>query len=162
MSLRTYEALFIVNPELEDDAIQTVADNAAKVVTDNGGSTVRLDIWGKRRLAYTVKKFTEGCYVLFRFEADPSVLPKLEAHFRLSDPIIRHMVVHFDEKTLRLEAEQLQRKEEEILHGGEHRREEDDDDDRPRHRGDREDSREPARAGAHRREDDAEETEERE
>jgi small subunit ribosomal protein S6 len=109
---------------------------------------VRLDIWGKRRLAYPVKKHNEGCYVLFRFQAESAVLPKLETHFKLSDAIIRHLVVFFDEQTLKLEAEQLQRKEEEIRHGGE-RRHDDDDDDRPRRRMDRDD-----RRGRSRRDDD--------
>lgn len=149
MSLRTYEALFIVSPELEDDAIQTAAAQVEKLVTDNGGTTVRLDIWGKRRLAYPVKKHNEGCYVLFRFTAEPAVLPKLETLFKLSDTIIRHLVVHFDEQTLKLEAEQLQRKEEEIRQGGERRGEDDDDDDRPRRRMDRDD-----RRGRSRRDDD--------
>lgn len=118
MSLRTYEALYIVRPDLEDDAIQTVTRNVEKLVTDNGGTTVRLDIWGKRRLAYRVKKHMEGCYVLFRFQASPAVIPKLEMYIRLSEDIIRHLVVYFDDQTLRLEAEQQQRKEDEIRSGG--------------------------------------------
>ena len=118
MSLRTYEALYIVRPDLEDDAIQTVARNVEKLIVDNGGETVRLDIWGKRRLAYRVKKHMEGCYVLFRFQASPAVIPKLEMHIRLSENIIRHLIVYFDDQTLRLEAEQLRRKEEEIRSGG--------------------------------------------
>lgn len=134
MSSRTYEALFIVSPELEDDAIQAVASAVEQIVTGQGGTTVRLDIWGKRRLAYPVRKHNEGCYVLFRFEADASVLPKLETHFKLTDEIIRHLVVFFDEQTLRAEAEQLARREEEIRSGADRRREDDDDDDddRPR------------------------------
>lgn len=148
MSLRTYEALYIVSPELEDDAIQAVADAVEKIVIDSGGNTVRLDIWGKRRLAYPVKKFNEGCYVLFRFSAEPAVLPKLENHYRLSDAIIRHLIVHFDEQTLKVEAEQNRRKEEEIRQGGDRRRDDDEDDDRPRRRHDRDDRREPSHSRA--------------
>jgi small subunit ribosomal protein S6 len=135
LSLRTYEALFIVSPELEDDAIQAVASAVENTVIGQGGTTVRLDIWGKRRLAYPVKKHNEGCYVLFRFEAESAVLAKLETHFKLTDEIIRHLVVFFDEQTLRAEAEQIARREEDIRTGADRRRDEeddDDDDDRPR------------------------------
>ncbi len=112
--LRTYEALYIVRPDLKDDEIQTVADGVQGVVTQHGGAIVRSEIWGKRRLAYEVKRFMEGCYVLVRFEAPAEVIKRLENHFRLSDAIIRHLVVHFDEMTLRLEAEQQKRNEEQL------------------------------------------------
>ncbi|HNR31557.1 MAG TPA: 30S ribosomal protein S6 [Candidatus Hydrogenedentes bacterium] len=144
MSLRTYEALYIVTPEAEDDVVQTVAKAVEKIVTDNGGATVRLDIWGRRRLAYKVKKHAEGCYILFRFDAGPSVIPKLETYFRLSEHVIRYLVTHFDEQMLRLEAEQQLRKEEEIRAGvagrgvwGDRGRddEEDEDEEGPRRRG---------------------------
>lgn len=145
MSLRTYEALYIVNPELDDDAIQAVARGVDKLITDNGGEIVRSDIWGKRRLAYKVKKFSEGCYVLVRFKALPAFISKLEGYFKLSEEIIRNLVVYFDERMLRLEAEQQQQKEEEIRAGvargawGDRGRDrdddmDDDDDDDPRRR----------------------------
>lgn len=107
--MRTYEALYIVQPTLGDDEIQTVAQGVEKLVTDNGGAIVRSEIWGKRRLAYLVKKFQEGVYVLLRFESPPDVVKKMREHFRLKDEVIRHIVVHFDEHTLRLEAEQEKR-----------------------------------------------------
>ena len=107
--MRTYEALYIVAPELTDDEIQTIANGATKLITDNGGAIVRSEIWGKRRLAYVVKKRTEGVFVLVRFESPAPLIAKLKNHFRLHDAIIRHLVVHFDLETLRLEAEQEER-----------------------------------------------------
>ena len=141
MVLRTYEALYIVNPTLEDAAIQTIAEEVESLVTDNGGATVRSEIWGKRKLAYEVKSFTEGYFVLLRFDAEPEFIDKLELHFRLSEPIFRHIVVHFDEKTLRLEAEQARRDVELAAN----RPSEDDDDDRPRRRRDEDDDDRPRR-----------------
>jgi len=142
LSLRTYEALYIVTPEAEDDVVQTVSKAVEKIVTDNGGTTVRLDIWGKRRLAYKVKKHIEGCYILFRFQAEPSVIPKLEMHFRLSEHVIRHLVTYFDDQMLRLEAEQQRRKDEEIRAGvagrgvwGDRGRDDEDEDDEDGPRG---------------------------
>jgi len=112
--LRTYEALYIVAPELDDDAIQTVAQEVEALVTKNEGTIVRSEIWGKRKLAYPVQKHTDGCYVLLRFTANPEFVARLEGYFKLSEPIIRYLVVHFDEHALRLEAEQNRRKEEDL------------------------------------------------
>lgn len=104
--MRTYETLYIVHPELEEDAVQTVAQGVESLITENGGAIVRSEIWGKRRLAYEVKKHTEGIYVLVRFQADETFVVKLEQHYHLAEDIIRDLVIHMDEKTLRLEAEQ--------------------------------------------------------
>lgn len=112
--LRTYEALYIARPDLEDDEIQTVARDVESLITTAGGAIVRSEIWGKRRLAYTVERFTEGCYILVRFEALPSSVGRLENHFRLTDAIIRYLIVHFTERMLRLEASQNRRKEAEL------------------------------------------------
>jgi len=139
--LRTYEALYIVNPNLDDAAIQTIAAEVESLVTDNGGAVVRSEIWGKRKLAYEVKKFTEGYYVLLRFDAEPEFIDKLELHFRLSEPIFRNLVVYFDEKTLRLEAEQARRD----VENAKNRPSEEDDDDRPRRRRDEDDDDRPRR-----------------
>jgi small subunit ribosomal protein S6 len=113
-ALRTYEALYVVRPDGKDEDIQTIADEVTKLVTDNGGAIVRSEIWGKRKLAYEVKKFTEGVYVLLRFEADQSLIPKLETYYRLSEAVIRFLIVHFDEQALRLEELQERRKEAQV------------------------------------------------
>ena len=94
--MRTYEALYIVRPELEDEQIQTISTEVETLVTANGGSIVRSEIWGKRKLAYEVQKCTEGNYILLRFTGSPTFVARLETHFRLTDSIIRFMVVHFD------------------------------------------------------------------
>ncbi len=132
--MRTYEALYIVHPEVKDDEIQTIAKNVEKLVTDNGGTIVRSEIQGKRKLAYEVKRCTEGCYVLLRFQAEPGFIARLEGYFRLAENIIRSLVVHFDEPTLRLEAEQERRKQLEVQAGTGTRTSDDDDDDDDRGR----------------------------
>jgi len=110
MSLRTYEALFIVSPEVEDDGIQAIARETENLVVKGGGSIVRSEVWGRRRLAYKVKKLTEGVYILIRFQSSPNFIARLENYFRLNEQIIRHIVVYFDEKALRLEEEQERRR----------------------------------------------------
>ena len=136
--MRTYEALYIVKPELGDDEIQTIAKNVETLVSESGGSIVRSEIWGKRRLAYLVEKCSEGVYVLLRFQAEPEFVDRLENHFRLTEQIIRYLVVHFDEKTLRLEQLQQERKEEQVRASAgapDRDRDDDRDDDRGRGRG---------------------------
>lgn len=138
--MRTYEALYIVKPTLADDEVQTVAQGVEKLVTDNGGAIVRSEIWGKRRLAYAVKKFQEGVYVLLRFTGPNDFIKKLREYIRLADDIIRHMVVLLDERTLALELEQEQRNKamQEARGAGFGRgrddEEDDEEDDRPRRR----------------------------
>jgi small subunit ribosomal protein S6 len=102
---------------VRDDDVQTIAKEVETLITDNGGAIVRSEIWGKRKLAYEVQKFSEGFYILIRFEAGPPFVARLENHFRLTDTIIRYLVVHFDDKMLRLEASQKKRREAEIRAG---------------------------------------------
>lgn len=117
MSLRTYEALFIVSPLVEDDDVHAIARETETLITKSGGAIVRSEVWGRRRLAYKVKKFVEGIYVLIRFQAPPNFVARLENYLRLNEQIIRYLIVYLDEKTLKLEAEQ-QRIREEMLASG--------------------------------------------
>lgn len=127
--MRTYEALYIVSPELDDSAIQTVVADVEKLITSNGGTIVRSDVWGKRKLAYTIKKHVEGVYVVLRFEANPEFIKRFEQQLRLMDPIIRYMTLYLDEQTLKLEAEQQRQYEEALRASAARRSREDDDDD---------------------------------
>ncbi len=141
MHVRTYEALYIVPPTLTDDEVQTIAKGVERLVTEAGGAIVRSEVWGKRRLAYTVKRFSEGIFLLVRFQSPSAFLQKLETHYRLHEDIIRFQTVHFDEKMLKLEIEQLQRTEA-AMKARETDRErgeedEEEDDTRPRRRGPR-------------------------
>lgn len=129
--MRTYEALYIINPTLEDDAIQTIVKEVETLVTNQGGTIVRSEIWGRRRLAYTVKKFTDGCYVLLRFTAKPEFVQKIETHFKLNESFLRYLIVYFDDQLLKLEAEQQRRNLEEMRNAANRSRDDDDDDDEP-------------------------------
>ncbi len=127
--MRTYEALYIIRPELSDEEAQTIANGVEKLITDDGGVIVRSENWGKRRLAYEINKINEGYYVLVRFESKPDFITKFETYFRLAETIIRDLIVLFDEKTLRLEAEQVRRVA--ALAEARSAGDDDDDDDRP-------------------------------
>ncbi|MCL4215852.1 MAG: 30S ribosomal protein S6 [Candidatus Hydrogenedentes bacterium] len=129
--MRTYETIYIIRPDLEEDATQAVCDAVEKLITGNGGKILVTEPWGKRKLAYPVKKFSEGFYVLLRIEVDETVIKKLEHHYRLDESIIRFLVVHFDEQTLRLEIEQREQEQAQLeaSEARARRREDDDDDD---------------------------------
>jgi small subunit ribosomal protein S6 len=126
--LRTYEALYIATPEMEDGGIQTLSQEVQNLVTSNGGTIVRSEIWGRRKLAYLVKKYSEGNYILLRFQANPDFVHKLEQWFKLNDAVIRYLVVHFDEHMLRVEEEQARRKEEDLRRSAAGRDDDDDED----------------------------------
>lgn len=149
--MRTYETLYIIKPDVPEDEVQTLAKQLETLVVSDGGEIVRSEIWGKRRLAYEVKKFSEGYYVLLRFTGNAGIVQRIENHFHLADAIIRHLLVLFDERTLRLEANQKKRKEAELRAAAANprRRDEDSDDEdegdfEPRY----------ARRGGRRRDDD--------
>jgi small subunit ribosomal protein S6 len=127
--LRTYEALYIASPNVEDGDIQTLSQEVQDLVTQNGGTIVRSEIWGKRKLAYLVKKYSEGNYILLRFQANPDFIQKLELWFKLHDSVIRYLVTYFDEHTLKAEEEQARRKEEDLRKSAAGGRDDDDDDD---------------------------------
>lgn len=136
--MRTYEALYIVQPNATDEEIQTIVAGVERLVTEDGGTIVRSEVWGKRRLAYEVKRFQDGIYILCRFQANTGVIDKLNQYFRLTDDIIRELIVHFDEQTLKLEEEQHKQNEKLAAQraAAEQRgaRSDDKDDERPRRR----------------------------
>ncbi len=126
--MRTYEALYIISPELDESAIQTVAADVEALISNSGGTIVRSDVWGKRKLAYTINKHVEGVYIVLRFEANPEFIKRFEQQLRLMEPVIRYLVLYLDAQTLKLEEEQ-QKQYEEALQASAARRSRGDDDD---------------------------------
>ncbi|GMV99777.1 MAG: hypothetical protein AMXMBFR84_09160 [Candidatus Hydrogenedentota bacterium] len=130
-SLNTYETLYIVRPDKSDEEVQKIAKQTEDFVTGNGGAILKAEIWGKRKLAYEVKQFNEGFYILLRFTLNPLLIEKLETTFRLSEDVIRDLILVFDEKTLRLEQEQFERVQAELQSGRRRSEDGDDEDDEP-------------------------------
>lgn len=107
--MRTYETIYIIQPEAAEDEVETVIQAVESLLSEDGGAVVRKEVWGKRRLAYKVRGFQEGIYVLMRMECGPTFPRKLEDFYKLNESVIRYLVVLFEEKTLRLEVEQARR-----------------------------------------------------
>lgn len=91
--MKKYEAFYIVPPTMTDDEVQKVADNFKSVVEKNGGVVESAEKWDKRKLAYELKGFREGNYVLMHFEAPAQVPAELNRLMRINDNIVRHTIL---------------------------------------------------------------------
>ncbi|MDE0186081.1 MAG: 30S ribosomal protein S6 [Candidatus Poribacteria bacterium] len=94
--MRQYETIFIVNPNLEENETNSVIEGVKTVIETNGGKILTTDIWGKRRLAYPIKRHNDGYYALLVFESDPKSVRELNTYYRIAEPIIKYMVVNFE------------------------------------------------------------------
>ena len=95
--MRKYEILFIVRP-LDEDATNAVIEKFSKLITANGGIIEKEDRWGKKRLAYEIKKEAEGFYVLFYVTCEPNCVAEVDRVMKITDEILKHMIVRSDEK----------------------------------------------------------------
>jgi small subunit ribosomal protein S6 len=94
--LRDYELVIIVNPQLSDEAFEGTIDKYNRFITGKGGIVGDTQRWGKRKLAYPIMHFGEGNYVLFKFRMKPAASKDLEANLRISEEIIRHLLVKIE------------------------------------------------------------------
>lgn len=95
--MRHYETLFIINPDLSEEETASVVEKFSAILTDRGSNMVKVDQWGRRRLAYEVKKFNKGFYVLFEFGATPEAVAEMERIFKIDERVIRYMTVKKDD-----------------------------------------------------------------
>lgn len=98
---RPYEVMIIVDAGLDDPAIQAVLDRATEIVSSRGGTTPRLDRWGRRRFAYELHHRWEGYYALLETTAEPSVMDELGRVLSLTDEVIRHKIIRVPEAARR-------------------------------------------------------------
>ncbi len=94
--MRKYEAVFIFVPSLEEENRNKTLDRL-KGIIEADGTITNVDEWGMRKLAYEINDFTEGYYVIVNFESTPAVIEELDRVCRISDSIMRHMIVKEDE-----------------------------------------------------------------
>ena len=96
--MRKYETIFILNPDLEEEQFQSAVEKVKGIITQTNGEILKVEDWGKRKLAYTVKKKTKGHYVLIHFSGTPALLSELERNFRVMDAVIKFQSVRMDER----------------------------------------------------------------
>lgn len=95
--MRNYEVLFILDPVMDDAARNAAVDKVVAIINENGEAGDP-DLWGKRRLAYEVNRKTEGFYVLIQFKAEPELPKELDRRLKISDDVMRHIIVCQDKK----------------------------------------------------------------
>src|SRR5579864_2137778 len=100
---RTYELMFIVRPDMTEEDLDKLIATLQSVVPTSGGTVKSVDKMGKRRLAYTVRKFHDGIYVLMVVEGGGVVMHELERRLRVSEPVIKFLTVRIDEEQKRLD-----------------------------------------------------------
>ena len=94
--LRDYELVLIISPEVEEEKLNTTIDNISQFITGKDGTITDVEQWGKRKLAYPVEHFMEGNYVLTRFKLKPALGKELEANLRISEEVLRHLLVKIE------------------------------------------------------------------
>lgn len=94
--MRQYEVAFIVHPELDETAFKEVLDRVQGWITDGKGKVVKVDLRGKKKLAYPIRKQTEGQYVFLMTEMEPTFCTTLERNLRMQEPVIRFMITQAD------------------------------------------------------------------
>ncbi len=91
--MNKYEAMYVITPELEDEAIKGVIEKYTGIITANGGEVEKVDEWGRRRLAYPIDYKTEGYYVLTAFAGESKLPKELERNLNNDESILRFLVV---------------------------------------------------------------------
>ena len=90
--MRDYELILVLHPDLDENAVSEVLKRVTGWISDAGGSVVKSDMWGKRQLAYPIRKQTQGQYVLLQTNMAPKTGVTLERNLRLAEPVLRYML----------------------------------------------------------------------
>ncbi len=95
--MNKYETVLIINPNLEAEDVERIANDVKETISGSGGIVAKVDNWGKRRLAYEVQGNRDGIYILIHFEAEPGLIQTLARGFGLTEQIIKYMTVRAEE-----------------------------------------------------------------
>ena len=98
--MRDYEVLYIVRADFDDEKVQDAVKRVNTLIERSGGTAERTNLWGKRKLAYEVKHQKEGAYVLQDFQLEPDRVPELEAGLKITEEVLRHLIVRKPEKVV--------------------------------------------------------------
>jgi small subunit ribosomal protein S6 len=109
MSERIYEILFIADPNLGEPEVDTLASHVQGYVEKEGGKVQKVEKWGKKRLAYTVRRQREGYYVLLTVEGGALLVKEVERRIRVTDGVIRFITVRVDEELRKAEGRKARR-----------------------------------------------------
>ncbi len=103
---RDYELGIVINPEVGDEQARAIVERVTSIITNNGGQVIRVNAWGRRRLAYQIQRFRDGLYFFYDLTLDPSTIAEIERNIRVIEDIIRHLMKLRDPRVV---AQQRQR-----------------------------------------------------
>lgn len=95
--MRKYEVIYIIKPELDEEKTTAAIERFTSLITNAGGEIIKTEQWGKKRLAYEINDYREGYYVKVNFTGEPVVAHELERVFKITDDIIRYLIVREEE-----------------------------------------------------------------
>jgi len=96
--MRKYEIMYIIRPDMEEEAQKTLIERFQNVLTDNGAEIEKVDEMGKRRLAYEIQDYRDGYYVVINFSGDEKAINEFDRQAKFSDDIIRHIAIREDDQ----------------------------------------------------------------
>jgi len=96
--VKAYELLLLLNPSLDEESRAAVLDKIQGLITADGGVVDNVDSWGKRKLAFEIDKLAEGDYALIDFHTAPAAIAELDRVLHITDPVVRYMLVHREDK----------------------------------------------------------------
>ena len=94
--MRQYESIFIINPELDESETNAVIEGVKATIESSGSKILKVDPWGRKKLAYKVKRHNDGYFVLLVFESHPDFVRQLSTYYQINEPIIKYMTVSFE------------------------------------------------------------------
>ncbi len=95
--MRNYEIMYVLKPDLDEEKVAAVMDKFTNLINTNGGEVVSTDKWGKRRLAYEIQDYREGIYILVNFKGEAGTAQELDRVMKITDEILRFMIIKKDE-----------------------------------------------------------------
>ncbi|MDQ7092481.1 30S ribosomal protein S6 [Desulfosporosinus sp. PR] len=95
--MKAYEILYIIRPDMDEEATTALVDRFSGVASSNGAQNVTVEKWGKRRLAYEIQDYKEGQYILMNFDAEGKISQEIERVMKISDDVIRFLTVRKDD-----------------------------------------------------------------
>jgi small subunit ribosomal protein S6 len=100
MNKHVYESAVLINAALDDETIKNLIERIKETITTNGGDILEVEDWGRKRLAYQVKKSKIGYYAIFRFSSPPDIVPKIERNYQLDENILRYLTIALSKDAL--------------------------------------------------------------
>ncbi len=101
MKTQVYESAVLINASLEDDQIGNIINHIKETITSNGGEIIEIEEWGRKRLAYMVRKSKIGYYIIFQYNSSPDFVLKLERFFQLDESVLRYLTIKLSKDALK-------------------------------------------------------------